>query len=117
MPADFSFTKDEMLVCLKDTKAALEAGVFEGVIAISKGADTHFYVNNGTVTHRVNLVDGVFSIMWAMADTGEPNKTAFDAFMYEMYVRFKHYFSDIYEEEKESGEEIEPPIPFKETNR
>jgi len=117
MVSDFSYTKDEMIICLKDTKEAMEANVFEGVIAISKGADTHFFVNNGTVTHRVSIVDGVFSIMWAMSEKGEPNKTAFDAFMYEMYLRFKYYFAEVYEKEKETGEEIEPPIPFEETNR
>ena len=94
MRDEISFgTTEETLAVVNEAIKAIEAGVFEGVIVVSKGDHTSGYVHNGDMDDRLRVVDMIFEVMYRMRETGEPNITAFELFMQEMYKRFKYYFS------------------------
>jgi len=114
---DFNMDKAEMMIALKDAYNALEKDVFEGVVVAAVGNKVRLFTNNGTVDHRVQVIDSMFHTMIEQANKGEPNVTALEVFMIKMYHRFVYYFAEPYEAFKKGELVMEMPPKFEDTNR
>ena len=100
MEIDCCKTPEATITMLKECIDSINAGVFEGIVIVSKGVETGCWINKGTVGQRISIVDLMFTIMYKMQKIKpETNVPGWQFFMEEMYKRFRFYFASTYEDE------------------
>ena len=80
-----NFDEQEILASLNEVKQALEEGVFEGIIIISKGADIDCHFRGGTMSQPISVLDFLCTMMLFQKEKG--NEDGYNYFLNELVKR------------------------------
>ena len=80
-----SFNEEEILASLNEVRQALEAGVFEVIIIISKGADLDCHFKGGSMAQPISVLDFLCTMMLYQKEKG--NEDGYNYFLNELVKR------------------------------